>query len=37
VKRKAFPKPVKLSRGINVWRVQDLRLLLDKLGEPTPP
>lgn len=37
VKREAFPKPVKLSRGINVWRVQDLRLLLDKLGEPTPP
>lgn len=32
VKRGRFPKPVHLSRGITLWRVEDIRALIAALG-----
>lgn len=29
-----FPKPIKLSSRITVWRVEDIRLLIENSGEP---
>ena len=29
-----FPKPVKLSPGVTVWRVEDIRRLVDSYSEP---
>ena len=32
VKTGRFPAPVKLGPGITAWRVQDIRTLIDQLG-----
>ncbi len=28
-----FPKPVKLTRRTSAWRVEDIRALIDRLGD----
>lgn len=32
VKSGRFPKPIKLSAGVTVWRVEDIRALVDRLN-----
>jgi predicted DNA-binding transcriptional regulator AlpA len=32
VKDGKFPKPVKLAENITAWRVEDIRLLIERLG-----
>ena len=32
VKSGRFPKPVKLGSRITAWRVEDIRLLIDRVG-----
>jgi prophage regulatory protein len=32
VKTGRFPAPIKLGRGITVWRVQDIRALIERTG-----
>ncbi len=33
VKDGKFPKPVKLAENITAWRVEDIRSLIERLGE----
>ncbi len=33
VKDGKFPQPVKLAENITAWRVEDIRDLIDRLGE----
>ncbi|HIB84126.1 MAG TPA: AlpA family phage regulatory protein [Chromatiaceae bacterium] len=32
VKTGRFPKAIKLSKGITVWRVEDIRALIERTG-----
>jgi prophage regulatory protein len=32
VKDGRFPRPIKLGRGITVWRVEDIRALIERTG-----
>jgi len=32
VKDGRFPKPIKLSAGVTVWRVEDIRALIERVG-----
>ena len=34
-KQGEFPQPVKLSAGITAWRVGDIRMYLEAIGNPT--
>ena len=37
VKAGRFPQSVKLSPRVTVWRAEDIRALLEKLGQPSQP
>lgn len=32
IKEGRFPAPVKLSKHVSLWRVEDIRALIDRLG-----
>lgn len=36
VKQGEYPKPVKLGPNTSAWRVEDIRALINKAGQPTP-
>ena len=36
VKTGIFPKPIKLSPGVTVWRVEDIRSFIERNGVETP-
>ncbi len=36
VKSGRYPRPLKLSKRITVWRVEDVRRLIDELGQGKP-
>jgi prophage regulatory protein len=36
VKSGRFPKPYKLGPRTTAWRIEDIRILLDALGNPPP-
>ncbi len=35
IKEGRYPQPIKLSPGTTAWKVEDIRQLLDDLGEST--